>query len=172
MASGGLRRHVRVEQVQRDPTDVDAPHPHGHVDTGEVDVDLDPGRMDAERFGVDAFVAFALPPVAIEFLMEVALGVEQADADQRHTQIGAGLEVIAGEHTQAARVLRQRLGDPELGREVGDEFERGVAIAAASVEPVRAEQCVVEALVGALRPVRRTGRRRRARPNSPVTSVG
>ena len=57
--------------------------------------------------------------------------------------------MIAGEHTQAARVLRQRLGDPELGREVGDEFERGVAVAASPVEPVRAEQCVVEALAGA-----------------------
>ena len=145
---GRIGRDVRVEQVQRDPPHVDAPHPYGHVDAGEVDVDLDARRLDAERLGVDAFVAFALPPVTIEFLVEVTLRVEQPDGHQRHTEIGAGLEVIAGEHTQAARVLRQRLGDPEFGREVGDEFERGVAVALASVEPVRAEQCVVEALVG------------------------
>ena len=56
--------------------------------------------------------------------MEVALGVQQADADERHAEVGRRLQVIAGEHAEPAGVLRERLGDPELGREVRDEVER------------------------------------------------
>jgi hypothetical protein len=46
--------------------------------------------------------------------------VEQADADERHAEVAGRLEVVAGEDAEAAGVLRQRLGDAELGREVGD----------------------------------------------------
>jgi len=45
--------------------------------------------------------------VGVEFLVEVALGVEQADADQGHTQVRARLEVVAREDAEAARVNRQ-----------------------------------------------------------------
>ena len=56
--------------------------------------------------------------------MEVALGVQQTDADERHAEVGGRLQVVAGEHPEPAGVLRERLGDAELGREVGDEVER------------------------------------------------
>ncbi len=56
--------------------------------------------------------------------MEVALGVQQPDADEGDAEVGGRLQVIAGEHAEPARVLRERLGDAELGGEVGDEVER------------------------------------------------
>ncbi len=46
--------------------------------------------------------------------------VEQADADERHAEVAGRLEVVAGQHTEATGVLGERLGDAELGGEVGD----------------------------------------------------
>ncbi len=63
-------------------------------------------------------ILFLLPALAIQALAEVALAVEQADSDQRNIEVGRALDVIAGEHAQAARVNRQRFVQPELGREV------------------------------------------------------
>ncbi len=105
---------------------------------------LDPGRLDPEGVGIDAFVAFALPSLTVELLMEVPLGVQQSDADERDAEVGAGLQVVAGEHAESPRVLRQRLGDAEFGREVGDEFERSLTVGAASAEPGRSRECFVE----------------------------
>ncbi len=121
---GWVPGNVRVEQVQTDPPHVDPPHPDLHVDAGEIDDDLHAGRLRAERRGVDAGVRLLLPAVGVEVLMEVALGVQQPDADERHAEVGGRLQVIAGEHPEPAGVLRERLGDAELGREVGDEIER------------------------------------------------
>ncbi len=146
----GLRRvrwHVRVEQVQPDPADVGAPHSHRHGNVGEVDDDFDAGWMQPECVGIDALVALLLPAVVVEELMEVALGVEQTDADERNAEIGRRLQVVAGEHAEAAGVLRDGLGDAELGREVGDRLERRVAVGGAAGEPARAVECVVEALL-------------------------
>jgi hypothetical protein len=53
-------------------------------------------------------------------LAEVPLPVEETDGDEGHAEIGRGLQVIAGEHPEAARVDRQALVEPELAREVGD----------------------------------------------------
>ena len=61
-----------------------------------------------------------LPAVAGEGLAEVAVPVEQPDADQRYAEVAGGLEMVAGEDAEAAGVLRQGGGDAELGREVGD----------------------------------------------------
>ena len=111
---GWIARNVRVEQVQRDPPDIDPPHAHGDVDIGERDRDLHPGRLQAERVGVDAFVALLLPALAVELLVEVALRVQQSDTDQGDAEIRGRLQVVAGEHPEAARVLGERFGDAEL----------------------------------------------------------
>ena len=69
---------------------------------------------------------------SIEALPEVALVVVEADADQRDAEVGGRLDVIAGQDAEAARVDRQRLVQPELGREVGDRprpQHAGVALA-------------------------------------------
>ena len=95
-----------------------------HRVAGEVDGDLDAGVGQAERPAGEVGDALLLPAVGVEALAEVALGVEQADADERHAEVGRRLQVVAGEHAEAAGVLRQGLGDAELGREVGDRAQR------------------------------------------------
>ena len=74
--------------------------------------------------GVEVGVALLLPAVGVERLAEVAVPVEEADADERHAEVAGRLEVVAGEHAEAAGVLGERLGDAELGREVGDRAQR------------------------------------------------
>ena len=57
----------------------------------------------------------------------------------------ARLEVVAGEDAEAAGVLRQRRGDAELGREVGDRRRDGVVLAggrAAALVPAVAREVV------------------------------
>ena len=43
----------------------------------------------------------------VDFLAEVAAPVEQAGADERNTEIRSGLGVIAGQHSETARIDRQ-----------------------------------------------------------------
>ncbi len=111
---------VGVEQVQLDPADL------RHPDLGDQglagQVDGDPGPVDGVEghgVGVEHRVALLLPAVGVELLAEVALPVQQADADERDPQAAGRLQVVAGQDAQAARVLGQGLGDAELGREVG-----------------------------------------------------
>ena len=93
---------------------------------GELDRHLDAGRGQRQAVRVEAREALLLVAVGVQPLAEVALGVQQADGDERQAEVGGRLEVVAGEHAEPAGVLRQRLGEPELGGEVGDELERGV----------------------------------------------
>ena len=58
--------------------------------------------------------------LAIEPLTEIALVVEQADADERDAEIRRALQMIARENPQTARVDRHRFVQPELGREIRD----------------------------------------------------
>ena len=87
-----------------------------------------------ERHGVrvEVGVALLLPAVGRQRLAEVAVAVEEADAHERHAEVAARLEVVAGQHAETARVLGERLGDAELRREVGDRLERRVV---AGLEP-------------------------------------
>ena len=143
--AGGLagcsRRHVGVEQVQRDPADVDAPDRDRDVLAADLEADLQPVGVHRQPVRVRAGERLLLPAVGVEALVEVALAVEQPDADERHAEVGRRLQVVAGEHAEAARVLGERLGQTELGREVGDEIERAV-VAAAGTSGAR--WCVVE----------------------------
>jgi hypothetical protein len=63
--------------------------------------------------------------VRVEHLAEVAFVVEQADGDDRHAEVAGRLQVIAGQHAEAAGVDRQHLGDAELHAEVGDRLGHG-----------------------------------------------
>ena len=118
---------VGVEQQQRDPADLRHPDlgvqhaPPGRRDgtwTGVAVRLLQQGQRQA--VGVERRVVLLLPAVAGQGLAEVAVPVEQADADDRHAEVAGRLEVVAGEDAEAAGVLRQGGGDAELGREVGD----------------------------------------------------
>jgi hypothetical protein len=56
----------------------------------------------------------------VQVLPEITLVVEQADRDERHAQVAGGLDMVARQHAQAARVDGHRLVDAELGREIRD----------------------------------------------------
>ena len=65
-------------------------------------------------------VALLLQVGVVQLLPEVALAVEEADADERNTEVRRRLEVVAGEHAEAAGVDRQAPVEPELRGEVRD----------------------------------------------------
>ena len=68
----------------------------------------------------EPLVPLLLPALGRDVLVEVALRIHEADADQRHAEVAGFLAVIAREHAETARVNRQRLVQRELGREVGN----------------------------------------------------
>ena len=118
---------VGVEQQQRHAADRGHPHPrpqHAALGHGDVDEDrraLGVGeQVQREALRVERRVGLLLPAVEREGLPEVARAVEQPDRDQRHAEVGGGLEVVAREDAEPARVVRQHLGDAELHREVAD----------------------------------------------------
>ena len=141
----GVLLDVGVEEVQRHPADARLPHLGHERHAGQVDLDPDAvARRQRHDVGVEQRVALLLPAVGVEALAEVAVAVEQADADERDAQVAGRLEVVAGEHAQAARVLGDGLGDAELGREVGDEVERAVAL---GLEPAVALEVALQLAV-------------------------
>ena len=140
----GVLLDRRVEQVERDAADLGPPESGQERRAGQVDLDgvaLD--RREGHGVGVEGDVALLLPAVAVELLAEVAVGVEEADADQGDAEGAGRLEVVAGEHAEAARVLGEGLGDAELGREVGDRPQRGVA----SLEPTVGLEVALQVVV-------------------------
>ncbi len=117
---------IGVEEVERDAADTDAPDAQLHRAT--VDREGDRERhavaadhaLDRQGRDVEVDVALRLPRRTIHLLEEVALPVEQADADERQPEVGRRLQVIGREDAEAAGVDRQRLVNRELGREVRD----------------------------------------------------
>ena len=81
-------------------------------------------QLERQAVRVERGVVLELPAVGRQALREVAGAVEQPDADQRDAEVGGGLEVVTGQDAEAAGVLRQHLGDAELGGEVGDARRR------------------------------------------------
>ncbi len=120
--AGGVLLDVGVEQQQRDTADLGLPdggvqrasagqgqhHPAG----GAVRLAQEGER---QLVGVEDGVVLLLPAVPGQGLAEVAVAVEQADPDERHTEVAGGLEVVAGEDAEAAGVLGQGGGDSEFG---------------------------------------------------------
>jgi hypothetical protein len=82
-------------------------------------------RGERQRIEIVDGVAFLLPAVGIEQLPEVALLIEQAEADQRVVLVARGFQMVAGENAQAAGVDRQALGETVFGREISDQFAVG-----------------------------------------------
>ena len=78
------------------------------------------GQFHGELADVGLQVLFPLPTVLIQALQEVALPVEQADADEGNAQVGCTLDVVSGEHAQAAGINRQRFVQTELRGKIGN----------------------------------------------------
>jgi len=64
-----------------------------------------------------------LAAVLVDHLAEVALLAEKPDADHRNAQVAGGLELIASDINEPARVDGQRLAEHELHAEVRDAGE-------------------------------------------------
>ena len=135
---GRVLLEIGVEEEEPDAAEPHLPdrHEHGaiperHGDDAGAAVGPD-GWLDRRIGPVEALVDFLLPAFRRHRLMEVALRVHEADADERNPEVARFLAVIAGEHAEAAGVDRQRLMERELGGEVGD---RAVRVGVAAVPP-------------------------------------
>ncbi len=117
---------VGVEQVERHAAQPDSPDCGQHRSIAERhrrDTRLAVRRhrrFDRRIRPVEALVALFLPPFCRNMLVKITLRIHEPDADQRHAEVARFLAVIAGQHTKAAGVNRQRLVQGEFGREVGN----------------------------------------------------
>ena len=123
---GRVLGDVGVEEDERDAADVDLPRGEAQRALGERDLEeerlavLAQAARDGEAVHVVLRVALDLPAGGVDLLLEVALAVEEADADERDVEVGRALEVVAGEDAEAAGVDVHGLVQAELHREVGD----------------------------------------------------
>ena len=131
---------VRVEQEDRDPADLGEPDRDGKVAAGQLDRHgqrqprgvLDAPERQAGQVVVGVVVL--LVAVGIDRLAEVALAIEQPDADRRQGHVAGRLHVVAGQHAETTRVDPERFVEAVLGAEVGDRAGQPVGVAA--LEPV------------------------------------
>ena len=140
----GVAGDVGVEQEEIAAADLDLPDLGANGSAAGVDFDHDglavepDGGLHGELVDVGLEVLFLLPALFVEVLQEVALAVEEADADEGNVEIGGALDVVAGEDAEAAGVDGQRLVDAELRGEVGDRAraeDAGVGCAPGAVGP-------------------------------------
>ena len=96
-----------------------------------------------------------LPAVRGQRLPEVTGAVVQTDRDQRQPEIRCGFQVIAGQDSQSARVIRQHLRDAELHREVRDAVGHPGAVGLLLLVPLRTGQIVVEVRGQPVQPVQK-----------------
>ncbi len=94
-------------------------------------------ELQREALRVEHRVVLELPAVERERLPEVAGLVEQPDADEGHTEVGRGLEVVARQHAEAAGVVRQHLAHAELHGEVADGGGQRRVVLALHLVPAR-----------------------------------
>jgi hypothetical protein len=113
--------HVGVEQQQRRPADLGPPdlgveHAVGqaHRDQQRLAVGV-PDQLEGQLVGVEGRVATPAGGRRRSATGGSSRAVEQADPDHGHAEVAGRLEVVAGEHAEAARVLGQDLADAELG---------------------------------------------------------
>ena len=133
---GCVALNIGVEQVQRNTPDVDPPDGNLYVRARNADRDRDARIGECHRPRVELREVLPLPALCVEPLAEVALSVEQTDGDQRDAEVRCSLQVIAGKYPEPTRVLRQCLGEAELGREVRNETQRRLRPVGEPARPV------------------------------------
>ena len=123
---GAVLLDVGVQQIEGDQADLDRPDAGEDraVRIGDLNRQGVFGAVDewTDRHEVEVVlrIVLHLPAVGVEDLVKIALAVEETDADERQSQVAGRFEVIAGQHTQTARIDAQAFGQAELGREIGD----------------------------------------------------
>ena len=129
---------IGVEEKELHASEPHEPHRHEHRAVAERYGDHAGTAVGGDRLldrrvlPVQSLVHFLLPPFRRHHLVEVALRVHEADADERNAEVARFLAVIAREHAEAACVDRERLMERELRREVRD---RSMALGMAVLPP-------------------------------------
>ena len=131
---------VGVEEQHRDSAHLGQPDRHVEFSVGQLDghgqrqpvLVLDPAERQPREVVVGVVVF--LVPVGVDRLAEVALAIEEADAEERQRHVARGLHVVAGEHAEAARIDAERLVQAVFRTEVRDRSVECLAVA--SLEPV------------------------------------
>src|SRR6266852_280932 len=78
--------------------------------------------------------------VRVDALPEISLLIQEADAIHGNAQVAGGLELVAGDIAEAARVNWQRVAQHEFHAEVGD--RRDLRVRIRRLEPVRTRDVV------------------------------
>ena len=122
---GRIAWEVGVEQEQRHAPDLGLPHRDFHVGAADGGLDLDAFHLLHRQVGALVLrIDLDLPGLGVDVLASESLLVEKADGDERQADVARGLQVVAGEDAEAARVDGQAFGDAELEREVPDDHGR------------------------------------------------
>ena len=121
---GMIAFDVGVEQKQIAASDLHAPDFRAdgsaagfHLNGYRLAVRSD-GSFHGQLIDIGLDIFFLLPAGAIEALAEVSLAIKQSHGHQRNTQIGRALDVIAGQHAEAAGVFGNGNVQTEFGGEV------------------------------------------------------
>ena len=120
-------RDIGIEQVE-----ADAPHaqfPNFRPDFAVQEADGNeqiavaaPHFLDRQVVEVLVQADGVLNAFLVDLLFEVAVPVEQSDRDEIQIEIAGGLAMVPGQNAEAARVIRNRFVEAELGGEIGDRF--------------------------------------------------
>src|SRR5579859_4215584 len=93
----------------------------GEVDAHrEVPAVIAEHRLNWQAREIVAWIEMLLPSVRLDFLFEVTVFVEGANANERNTQIAGGLAMVTGQDTETAGVNPQTFMEAELGREIDE----------------------------------------------------
>src|SRR5699024_10963092 len=120
-----VRVEISIEQVDLDAADLDQPAAqlngtsvdlYAHQEIGARCIN---NPFERKICRGKALVHGVLAAITVYPLMEVALAVPEADADQRYSQVRCGFGVVAGQDAQTTRVERYRLMPAVLRTEVG-----------------------------------------------------
>ena len=121
---GVVLGEIGVEQQHGDDVAVEALDvvaPGTDHDAPAVDVNLAAGVEFREpSLGRPAHRVGVLTTVRVESLSEVALPVDERDADHSQAEVGGTTQQIAGEDAQSTRVRRDVALEGDLHRKVGD----------------------------------------------------
>ena len=120
-----VAREVGVEKEQGHAPDLRLPDCDLHVGAPDGSLDLDALHLFHGQVATFVLrVDLDLPCIGVDVLASESLLVEKADRDQRQADVARGLEMIAGEDAETARVDGQAFGYAELEREVPDDHGR------------------------------------------------
>ena len=102
--------HIGVKKEKIAAADFQPPHLGAKKAAAGIDFHrhrfarLPNGNFHGQLADVGLKILFPLPTVLVQALQEVALPVEQADADEGNAQVGCTLDVVSREDTQSAGI--------------------------------------------------------------------